>query len=452
MVMLAVALGAGIAVGNWTALALAGLAAIVGLTFMLCRLDVAVAVLAASFFFTNYLNNGASLLTIEKALGALAVTAWVLEWAVNRRPVLTTRQLGLIGAFLLWTGVSVLVARSDRAAFITTLRYVTFATLYFLVLQVVRGDRRRADMLVTVVVAAASVASVIGLVSFFGHAALRASGPIKDPNDFGFALGSIVPLAIYQVRWAVSRWGTAIWSTAIVLMLACTLATFSRSALSGLAAASLWALVAGRLRLRWLVVVAACLAAIAGVAVHIEPRLVGDALGEKAHVATQNVTDRFGFYAVELNEFRHYPITGVGPGNFVYRFDQFAPAVGESLPFPSNVLTISGEEAYLVILAEQGAVGLALFLGYLALSWADLRRRFPDDERRDHLQAATAAGFLVACIGALFLAEQYYPPLWFLPALAASLAAHPTGSQAGESTEARPERTGTGTFVSGDGR
>jgi hypothetical protein len=75
-----------------------------------------------------------------------------------------------------------------------------------------------------------------------------------------------------------------------------------------------------------------------------------------------------------------------------------------------------------VILAEQGAPGLALFLGYLALSWTDLRRRFPQNQRTDQLQGALAAGFVVAVVGALFLAEQYYPPLWFLPAVAASIA------------------------------
>jgi O-antigen ligase len=420
-----------VAAGNWPVFALAGLAAIVGLAFLLCRLDLAVAVRTARFFFTNYLNHGAGLLTIDKGLGILAVTAWALEWVVNQRPVLATRQLGLLCAFLLWTGVSILVARNERAALVTSLRYVTFATLYFLLLQVVRGDRRRADVLVTVVVAAASVASVIGLVAFFSHAAPRASGPIKDPNDFGFVLGSIVPLAIYQVRSAASRRGRAIWCVAVILILACTLVTFARSALAGLAVASVWAVVTGRLRLRWLVVLAACLAAVAGLAVHAQPQLVRDALGEKAHVATQNVNARLGFYRVELSEFEHYPVTGVGPGNFVYRFYQFAPAVGESLPFPSDVLTLSGEEAYLVILAEQGGPGLALFVLYLAFSWADLRRRFPDDQRTDQLQAALAAGFLVAVIGALFLAEQYYPPLWFLPALAASLASSVRDSQRG---------------------
>jgi O-antigen ligase len=421
-VMLVVASGAAIVAVNWGSLALAGLAVIVLLGFLLSRLDLVVAVLAASFFFNAYLNHGAGIVTFDKGIGALAVMAWGLEWAVNRLPVLWNRQLWLIGAFLLWIGVSIVAAQNDKAALVTSLRYLTFAILYFLVLQTVRGDRRRADVLIGVVVIAAAVASLIGLIAFFGGHVPRASGPIKDPNDFGFILASSVPLAIYQVRWGATKWGRAIWSAALVLVLACTLATFSRSALAGLALASIWALVTRRLRVRWLLAVVVCLAAVGGVALLAAPQLVRIAFGQKAHIATRNVDVRFGYYRVELNEWEHYPITGVGPGNFVYRFYQFAPAVQESLPFPSNVQTISGEEAYLVILAEQGAPGLVLFLAYLALSWADLRRRFPADERRDQLQAATAAGFIVACVGALFLAEQYYPPLWFLPALAASMA------------------------------
>jgi O-Antigen ligase len=428
--MLAVALGVAIAAVNWGLLALAGGAVVVILGIILFRLDLAVAVLAAAFFFTAYLNHGSSILTIDKGIGALAVMAWGLEWAVNRRPVLATRQLWLIGAFLLWTCVSITVAQNDKAALVTSLRYLIFATLYFLVLQTVRGERRRANVLVSVVVAAAAVASIIGLAAFFGHHVARASGPIKDPNDFGFILASSVPLAIYQVRWGASGLVKAIWGAALVLILTCTLATFSRSALTGLALATLWALATGRLRLRWLLALVACLAVATGVALLASPRLVQAAFGQKAHIATRNVDVRLGYYRVELNEWEHYPVTGVGPGNFVYRFFQFAPAARESLPFPSNVETISGEEAYLVILAEQGAPGLALFLGYLALSWTDLRRRFPGDERADQLQAATAAGFIVACIGALFLAEQYYPPLWFLPALAASMATSLPGTGA----------------------
>ena len=421
-VLVALALVAAVIVGRWTLLTVAAIAAIAVLGLILSRLDLAVAILAADFFFNAYLAHGAGIITVDKALGALAVAAWGLDWAVKRRPVLTTPQLWLIAAFLLWTAVSVCFAVDVKAALVTSLRYVTFATLFFLVLQAVRGDRRRADMLIRVLIAAAVVASVIGLAAFFGHHVLRASGPITDPNDFAFILGSSLPTTIYLIRWAATWWSKLLWSLALVIILGCTLATFSRSALAGLAAAAVWLLATRRLRLRWLLGTIVLLAVLVGAAFVVAPQVVDTAFHQKSHVAGANVDIRLGYYKVELTEWEHYPITGVGPGNFVYRFFQFAPAAGETLPFPSNVLTISGEEAYLVILAEQGAVGLALFLGYLAWSWADLRRRFPDDKRSDQLQAALAAGFIVACVGALFLAEQYYPPLWFLPAIGASLA------------------------------
>jgi putative inorganic carbon (hco3(-)) transporter len=421
-VLVALALGAAFLIGRWTLPIVAALCAAGALGLILGRLNIAVAVLAAGFFLNEYLSHGAGLVTIDKGLGGLAVAAWGLEWAVKRRPILGNRQLWVIAAFLLWTGVSISAAVNIQRALVTSLRYLIFATLYFLVLQVVRGDRRQADVLARVVIVAATVASIIGLAAFLSHHVTRASGPIHDPNDFGFLLGSSVPLAIYLVRWGGSRWSRRLWSVALLVILACMLATFSRSAFTGMAAAGLWALVTGRLRLRWLLAAAVLLAVVAGSASLFAPQLVQTAFGMKAHVAGANIDRRFAFYQVELNEWAHYPITGVGPGNFVYRFYQFAPAAGETLPYPSEVLTVSGEEAYLVILAEQGAVGLALFLAYLALSWADLRRRFPDDQRDDQLQAALAAGFIVACIGALFLTEQYYPPLWFLAAMGASLA------------------------------
>ena len=434
-VMLIVASVVGVALANWLVLVLAGLAAIALIIVLLCRLDLVVALLAADFFFNAYLNHGAGIITIDKVIGALAVTAWLLDWVLNRRPILANRQLLVLGVFLAWTAVSIAGAVSERAALITSLRYLTFVTLYFLVIQAVRGERRHADTLVRVVLIASAAASIIGLVEFFSHHVFRASGPIQDPNDFGFILASSVPLAIYQARWAATRWGKTACGVAVVLILTCTLATFSRSALAGLGVATGWVLLTGRLPLRWVLAVLVCLAGVLAVTFEAAPQFIDTALGQKTYVATRNVDVRFGYYRVEINEWEHYPLTGVGPGNFPYHFYQFAPAVQESLPFPSNVVGISGEEAYLVILAEQGAPGLALFLGYLALSWIDLRRRFPDDEQRDQLQAALATGFIVACVGALFLTEQYYPPLWYLPALAAGLAGSLPGTKAAHPTD-----------------
>ena len=451
-VVLAVASAAGVAVANSFLLALTGLAAVVVLVLLLCRLDLVVALLAADFFFNSYLSHGAGIITINKVIGALAVAAWLLDWVVNRRSILGNRQLLVLGAFLVWTAVSIAGAVSLRTALVTSLRYLIFATLFFLVIQMVRGERRRADILLRVVLVASTAASIVALVAFFTHHVTRASGPLKDPNDFGFLLASSVPLAVYQVRWAATKWGKAACGAAVVVILACTFATFSRSALTGLAVATLWALLTGRLRLRWVLSILACLAVVVLVTFKAAPQVINLAFGQKTHVATRNVDVRFGYYRVEISEWEHYPLTGVGPGNFVYRFSQFAPGTQESLPYPSNVLTISGEEAYLIILAEQGTPGLVLFLTYLALSWVDLRRRFPDDARRNDLQAALAASFIVACIGALFLAEQYYPPLWYLPALAAGLAASGSGAKTADPAGIRSGNEAGTILTSGAGR
>lgn len=451
-VVLAVASATGVAVANSFLLALAGLAAVAVLVLLLCRLDLVVGLLAADFFFNAYVNHGAGIITIDKVIGALAVAAWILDWVVNRRSIIANRQLLVLGAFLAWTAISIAGAVSLRAALVTSLRYLIFTTLYFLVIQMVRGERRRADIFLRVVLVASTAASIVALVAFFTHHVARASGPLKDPNDFGFLLASSVPLAIYQARWAATKWGKAVCGAAVVVILACTLATFSRSALTGLSAATLWVLLTGRLRLRWVLAVLACLAVVLLATFKAAPQVINLALGQKTHIATKNVDVRYGYYRVEINEWEHYPLTGVGPGNFVYRFYQFAPGVQETMPYPSNVLTISGEEAYLVILAEQGTPGLALFLAYLALSWVDLRRRFPDNERRDQLQAALATGFIVACIGALFLTEQYYPPLWYLPALAAGLAASGSGTKTADPADSRAGDRPAKILASGAGR
>ena len=170
------------------------------------------------------------------------------------------RKLWALAGFLLWTAVSIGVAVSEKTALQTSLRYLIFATLFFLVVQTVRGDRRQADVLIHVVVAAAAVASVIALVAFFSHHVVQASGPLKDPNDFGFILASTLPLAVYELRWGVGVGQGNCGALALALILVCTFATFSRSALTGLAIATLWAVLTRRLRLRWVLAAAACLA------------------------------------------------------------------------------------------------------------------------------------------------------------------------------------------------
>lgn len=430
-VMVAIGLSTAYAAVRWPAYAIAGVAVLIVVAVLVRHLTFALALLVAGFYFNNYLDKGAGILTVDKAIGALAVAAWLLEWTLGRRDMAAVRQMWPIGGLIVWLIVSMTVVRNQSAAFQTVFRYLLFFVLFFLVIQTVRGDRRRGEVIATVAVAAAAVSGVIGLFAFFTHHVYRASGPILDPNDFGFLLATTVPLAVFRIRWSATRAGRILSVLAAAAIFACILATFSRTALLGLAVAGLWAILTRRLQIRWGLAALVALAAIAGLAYVVQPQIILNAFNQKAYVADTNATTRLYYWNIAVKEFASAPVTGVGPGNYQSRFQQFGQVTQQDLS------TQTTHNAYFNILAELGLPGIALFLVYLFMCWKDLRLRFRGDARLDMLQTSLAAGFLVAVFGALFLTEQFYPPLWLLPALGISLAIGARGDEpAGEEAPA----------------
>jgi O-antigen ligase len=384
------------------------------------RLQVGVALLVASFYFDAYLDVGAGIVTAGKLLGVLALLAWFLSWAFTGRAVVSDGLFWPLAGFAAWLPLSLVAAYDLAEGATVALRYVTFFVLVFLVVQAVAGERRAALRLVDVSVAAAAVAAVIGLVVFLTQGD-RARGPLDDPNDYAFMLAVTVPLVLYRTRWAGSRALRSLAVVALLLLLAAILATLSRSALVGLAAAGVWAVATGRLRLRWAVLAVGCALAVGLAWYLLEPQLVETAVLQKQHIAQANVERRLVAWQVALREVGSSPLFGVGPGNFESRFDEFSlPPLGENG-------ALAAHNAYLSVLGELGIPGFALFGWWLWLSWSRLRRRAPGDPEGDALQGALAGGFVVAAVGALFLTEQFYSPLWLLPAIGATLLRGPPG-------------------------
>lgn len=386
------------------------------------RPPVAVAILVASFYFDSYLAVGLGLLTIGKLVGVLTGGAWFFSWAVARRPVVVDSLFWVLGGLTAWIALALAAAYDSLAGMAVASRYLTFFLLVFLVVQTVNSDRRQAARLVDVAVAAAAVSAVLGLLNFFVLHADRAGGPLADPNDFGFLLAVTVPLAMLAARRAARPVRQALAVLALTLIAAAILVSFSRGALIGLAAAGTWAVATRRLAVRWGVIAATGVLAVALVIYHWEPQLVESGLERKQHVASSNVDARLVAWSVAGQEFASSPLLGVGPGNFESRFDEFG------LPVETGQGPITTHNAYLNVLAELGAPGLALFVAYLAMSWARLRRRAPGDPDGDALQSALAAGFLIAMVGSFFLTEQFYSPLWLLPALGATLLRAPANA------------------------
>lgn len=377
------------------------------LWFLLPRLTLTTAILAGCFFYDDFFTERFGFWNPGKLVGLVAGISLALSWLVDRRPLVWTRQMtvlvGLGGALL----ISYTFARDAAAAQQVTIRYVMFFGLFVIALQAIRS-RSDIDWIIDVTVAAGTVAALIGLNNFFFHGYLRVSGPIADPGDFGFVLGATVPLALYRVATLAGPARVAAIA-AVAVLIAAVIGTFARADVLGLVAAGAWVLLTGRLRIRWAGVALVVVAVIGLSAYQVRPELIETSLAFKQKVAQQNVDSRWGLWGVAIDQWQSAPIFGVGPGNYEVRFTEFRS------PFRLRVETT--HNAYLNVLAELGAVGLALFLTFLAQSWLQLRQRAPNNPREDWLRSAIAAGFVVAFIGAMFMTQQFYPPLWFLAAL-----------------------------------
>jgi hypothetical protein len=240
-VVLAISGAAAFAVSHWPLWAVAGVLIAILLLVAALKLQFAVAILVASFYFDTYLAVGAGVVTVGKLLGALALVAWFLRWIVARQPIVASPLLWPLAGLAAWIPLSVSTAYDQAAGLSVALRYLTFFVLVFLVVQTVGEDRRTATRMLDVAVAAGAASALVGLYIFFFIANDgRAQGPLEDPNDYAFLLAVTVPLALYRIRWAAGRLHRALAFVALLAMFAAILASFSRSALVGLAVAGAW--------------------------------------------------------------------------------------------------------------------------------------------------------------------------------------------------------------------
>ena len=375
-----------------------------------------VCLLCSSFYFEGYLSPAGQVVTAEKLIGLLVAAGCFGAWSSGRWPYRQTRASVIVLLLLAWLVPTGILASDHTEAALTIGRYVAFVVAFIVVVQAVGGEVDRAERLTRVMVYAAGASAAAGAVFFATGGVFRASGPISDANDFAFLLGSTLPLGLYHARRAERRSTRLACGLASALMVATILATLSRGEFVGLAVGGIWAVGSGRVRLRWLLVVAAVAATVAVVATHTINAHVTESVSRKEVIAQNDVSSRLYYWNVALKEFEGNPLTGVGPGQFQVRFFDYAP------PYNFAVGTQTTHNTYLNVLAELGAIGFVLFMAYMLSTCASLSRclRLPGQERG--FGVALTASFLVAAVSASFLTEQYYAPLWVLGALAASVA------------------------------
>jgi O-antigen ligase len=351
---------------------------------------------------------------LAKVAPALLIVAWAAV-RVRRREMPRPHPVhAVLAAFT----VLVLASAAAHAGGPFTAEY-TVRWLPFVAVTVVLIDVAATDVpvrtLLAAAVAGATVAGAGALHSLVVGGAARATGPLADPNDLAFVLVTALPLlAAVLPAEPAARHVLAVTVAAAVLV-AGAAATFSRGGALALTAAVGW--LALRRVLSPKVLARAVVAAVvaAGVTAMLAgPHLVRS-LQEKSFIAGSNVDTRELRWQAAARMLAENPVLGVGPGGFraEYAAASHNAEIAEQTPVAHNM--------FLEVAAELGLPAFCLFLMLIATAVVASERVLRSARDRGPMVAVQASLIAVA-IGAVFLSEQYYLPLWLLVAVAVASA------------------------------
>lgn len=278
--------------------------------------------------------------------------------------------------------------------------------------------------------------------SYFTDRSDRFAGPIQDPNFFAAMVVFAIPVAVHKITNARSTLAASAWSVLVLLLLFGLFATESRGAIVAIGFGMLVLMATMTTRQM-------AITALLGIAVIVAVgatasddlldriRTIGEVATEGSDV-DKSTEGRLASWRVAYELAKQHPVLGVGPGNFNTYYQD--TALQHGLIFRGEGR--SAHSLYLEFLAEQGVVGLGLFLIILALGARNIIRgvahaRRTGDSELAGLLGAFGAGLAAYLMAMAFLHDSFPRFLWLVIALAVEAAA--IGRRAERSTYARIE-------------
>ena len=424
------ALGIGLLAGYEPQLAIAAALGLAFVLLVMSSLTVGLYVFAVATFLDSLALTGTGL-TLAKVLGLLLALSWLAHLAVrgdaakdfvSDHPAFSFVLLG----FLAWVALSTVWAEDPGVSVEALYRYALNAVLFFIVYTALR-TREEAVW----VVAAFLLGAVISATYVIANPAApkvadegRLGGAGVNPNELAALLVAALALAsAFAAGWRRSPLVRFLAFVTIAFCVAGVVLSFSRGGLVALAVALVAAVALGG---RWRVP----MIGFAGVVIVLSLgyfALFADAEQRERITALDGGAGRTDIWAVGWRMVEVNPVGGVGAGNFPVSSVRFllAPGAIRADKFIVDEPAVA-HNMYLELLAEEGVVGLALFLfilGFGVVSALRAARAFGEkgDERLELLARSVAVALIALLAADFFGSFQFSKQLWLLLALGPAL-------------------------------
>ncbi len=319
-----------------------------------------------SFMSPHRIIFGGMILGLPLAL--IAALATLFSWLISKEPkrLQFNATVRLILAFAVTITISTALALNPHAAADEWSRVVK-ELLFVLVTIALTTNRVRAHALLWVMAVSIGFYGLHGGIgSIFHGGDARVYGPpdtaIYDNNDIGAGLLVALPLMNYVRTQSAHKWIRLGWLSVMALSFLAIVGTYSRGALVGLVAVSLFLSLKSRNRLIAGAVVLATLVA----ALAFMPGKYAERIGTIAtYQQDESAMTRIKIWGVATSIALDRPLVGGG-----FRVTESQAVVNHYKPgFEMHAV----HNIFLGVLGEQGFIGFGIWLSLLLVGWRNAR-------------------------------------------------------------------------------
>jgi O-antigen ligase len=332
----------------------------------------------------------------------------------------------LLAAVALYALQAIYSSDHTKAAENVAFFYVPFALL-FVLLRRVRWTSQVLAQCLAVAVAVGVVLAGLGFIEYARKSLFlnpkvvaanqydnyfRVNSLFFDPNIYGRFLALVMVAVSAVLLWSVRRREVLIATAVLAWLLAGLVTSFSQSSIAalllGLAILAGW-----RWDPRIAVYLGVAVIALGGALILVAPASLHFGLKGSSGSTSNATSGRTKLISGGLELFAKRPLEGYGSGSFETQYKRHGHADTENATSASHTIPIT-------VAAEQGIVGLALYVALLAASFVVLFRGAGRSPPRMALAACFAALVLHTWTYADFLEDPF---TWALLAIGCSLAA-----------------------------